>query len=75
MSATGAARVTVRAKTFTMAQIIAKTQRPALILHQKTLAASALWRVKSFFQQWAWSISSPTTTTTSPKAYVPRTDT
>ena len=57
--------VTGSGKTFTMANVIEKLQRPALILsHNKTLAAQLYGEFKSFFP---WSISSPTTTTTSPR--------
>ena len=42
--------VTGSGKTFTMAQIIAKTQRPALIMaHNKTLAAQLYAEMKGFF--------------------------
>ena len=42
--------VTGSGKTFTMAQVIAKLNRPALILApNKTLAAQALWRVPGAF--------------------------
>ncbi len=60
--------VTGSGKTFTMAQVIEKTQRPALILApNKTLAAQLYSEFKSFFRRTRSSISSPITTTTSPR--------
>ncbi len=60
--------VTGSGKTFTMASVIAGTQRPALILApNKTLAAQLYGEFKSFFPNNASNISSPITTTTSPK--------
>jgi excinuclease ABC subunit B len=60
--------VTGSGKTFTAAQVIARTQRPALILApNKTLAAQLYGEFKSFFPTTPSSISSPTTTTTSPR--------
>ena len=44
--------ITGSGKTYTMAQVIAKTQRPALILaHNKTLAAQLYGEFKSFFPE------------------------
>ena len=44
--------VTGSGKTFTMAQVIEKTNRPALILApNKTLSCSTLWRNEIFFSR------------------------
>ena len=63
--------VTGSGKTFTMANVIQRLQRPALILsHNKTLAAQLYGEFKAFFPHNAveyWSTSSPTTTTISRK--------
>ena len=50
--------VTGSGKTFTMANVIAETQRPTLILsHNKTLAAQLYSEFKSFFPTIWWSTS------------------
>ena len=52
-------------KTFTMANVIAQTGRPALVLaHNKTLAAQLCNELREFFPENAVSTSFPTTTTT-----------
>ena len=62
--------VTGSGKTFTMANVIAKCNRPTLVLaHNKTLAAQLCTEFRSFFPTTRWSISSPTTITTSRKLY------
>ncbi len=68
--------VTGSGKTFTMAQIIAKTNRPALILaHNKTLAAQLYSEFKRFFPDNAVSYFVSYYDYYQPEAYVPRTDT
>jgi excinuclease ABC subunit B len=68
--------VTGSGKTFTMAQIIAKTQRPALILApNKTLAAQLYGEFKSFFPNNAVEYFVSYYDYYQPEAYVPRTDT
>ncbi len=68
--------VTGSGKTFTMAQIIAATQRPALILApNKTLAAQLYGEFKSFFPQNAVEYFVSYYDYYQPEAYVPRTDT
>ena len=58
--------VTGSGKTFTMANVIEKLQRPALVLsHNKTLAAQLYGEFKSFFQTMPLNILSPTTIITS----------
>ena len=48
--------VTGSGKTFTMANIIEKTQKPTLVLaHNKTLAGQ-LYNLKNFFQKIMWNI-------------------
>ena len=60
--------VTGSGKTFTMANVIAKCNRPTLVLaHNKTLAAQLCTEFRSFSPTMQWSISSPTTITTSRK--------
>ena len=61
--------VTGSGKTFTMANIIEKVQRPTLVIaHNKTLAAQLATEFKEFLpEQTRWSTSSATTTTTSRK--------
>ena len=55
--------VTGSGKTFTMANVIANLQRPALILsHNKTLAAQLYGEFKAFFPNNAVEYSSPTMT-------------
>ncbi|MCV6547765.1 MAG: excinuclease ABC subunit UvrB [Cohaesibacter sp.] len=68
--------VTGSGKTFTMAQIIAKTQRPALILApNKTLAAQLYGEFKNFFPNNAVEYFVSYYDYYQPEAYVPRTDT
>ena len=68
--------VTGSGKTFTMAQIIAATQRPALILApNKTLAAQLYGEFKSFFPENAVEYFVSYYDYYQPEAYVPRTDT
>ena len=59
-----------------MANIIAQMNRPTLVLaHNKTLAAQLCTEFKEFFPKTPWNILYLITTTTSPKAYIPSTDT
>ena len=68
--------VTGSGKTFTMAQIIARTNRPALILApNKTLAAQLYGEFKSFFPDNAVEYFVSYYDYYQPEAYVPRTDT
>ncbi|AZS20337.1 MULTISPECIES: excinuclease ABC subunit UvrB [unclassified Caulobacter] len=68
--------VTGSGKTFTMAQVIARTQRPALILApNKTLAAQLYSEMKSFFPENAVEYFVSYYDYYQPEAYVPRTDT
>ncbi|WP_241095015.1 excinuclease ABC subunit UvrB [Marinicauda algicola] len=68
--------VTGSGKTFTMAQVIEKTQRPALILApNKTLAAQLYGEFKSFFPHNAVEYFVSYYDYYQPEAYVPRTDT
>lgn len=68
--------VTGSGKTFTMAQIIARTGRPALILApNKTLAAQLYGEFKSFFPDNAVEYFVSYYDYYQPEAYVPRTDT
>jgi len=68
--------VTGSGKTYTMAQIIARTQRPALILApNKTLAAQLYGEFKSFFPDNAVEYFVSYYDYYQPEAYVPRTDT
>ena len=68
--------VTGSGKTFTMASIIAETQRPALILApNKTLAAQLYGEFKSFFPDNAVEYFVSYYDYYQPEAYVPRTDT
>ncbi|MEL6126173.1 MAG: excinuclease ABC subunit UvrB [Pseudomonadota bacterium] len=63
-------------KTFTMAQIIARTQRPAIILApNKTLAAQLYGEFKSFFPENAVEYFVSYYDYYQPEAYVPRSDT
>ena len=60
--------VTGSGKTFTMANVIERVNRPTLILsHNKTLAAQLYAEFKSFFPKNAVHYSFPTTTTTNPR--------
>jgi excinuclease ABC subunit B len=68
--------VTGSGKTFTMAQVIGRTQRPALILApNKTLAAQLYGEFKSFFPGNAVEYFVSYYDYYQPEAYVPRTDT
>jgi len=68
--------VTGSGKTFTMAKIIAETQRPALILApNKTLAAQLYGEFKSFFPDNAVEYFVSYYDYYQPEAYVPRSDT
>ncbi|PHR62866.1 MAG: excinuclease ABC subunit B [Robiginitomaculum sp.] len=68
--------VTGSGKTFTMAQVISQTQRPALILaHNKTLAAQLYGEFKAFFPNNAVEYFVSYYDYYQPEAYVPRTDT
>ncbi len=68
--------VTGSGKTYTMAQIIAATQRPALVLApNKTLAAQLYGEFKSFFPENAVEYFVSYYDYDQPEAYVPRTDT
>src|ERR1041385_5840143 len=68
--------VTGSGKTFTMAHVIARVQRPALILApNKTLAAQLYGEMKSFFPENAVEYFVSYYDYYQPEAYVPRTDT
>ena len=68
--------VTGSGKTFTMAQIIEKSQKPALILApNKTLAAQLYGEFKDFFPDNAVEYFVSYYDYYQPEAYVPRTDT
>ncbi|MDE2363165.1 MAG: excinuclease ABC subunit UvrB [Hyphomicrobiales bacterium] len=68
--------VTGSGKTFTMAQVIERTQRPALILApNKTLAAQLYGEFKSFFPDNSVEYFVSYYDYYQPEAYVPRTDT
>ena len=68
--------VTGSGKTYTMAQVIAETQRPALILApNKTLAAQLYSEFKAFFPENAVEFFVSYYDYYQPEAYVPRTDT
>ncbi|MFN3933350.1 excinuclease ABC subunit UvrB [Parvibaculum sp.] len=68
--------VTGSGKTYTMAQVIYRTQRPALILApNKTLAAQLYGEFKSFFPENAVEYFVSYYDYYQPEAYVPRTDT
>ncbi|AIL65194.1 UvrB [Rickettsiales bacterium Ac37b] len=68
--------VTGSGKTFTMAHVIAKTNRPALIMaHNKTLAAQLYSEMKSFFPENAVEYFVSYYDYYQPEAYIPRTDT
>ena len=68
--------VTGSGKTFTMAQTIARVQRPALVLApNKTLAAQLYGEFKSFFPENAVEYFVSYYDYYQPEAYVPRTDT
>ena len=68
--------VTGSGKTFTMANVIAETQRPTLILsHNKTLAAQLYSELKSFFPDNLVEYFVSYYDYYQPEAYVPRSDT
>ena len=68
--------VTGSGKTFTMANVIEKLQRPALILsHNKTLAAQLYGEFKSFFPNNAVEYYVSYYDYYQPEAYIPTTDT
>jgi len=68
--------VTGSGKTYTMAQVIERTQRPALILApNKTLAAQLYSEFKSFFPENAVEYFVSYYDYYQPEAYIPRTDT
>ncbi|MDN3507253.1 MAG: excinuclease ABC subunit UvrB [Simkaniaceae bacterium] len=68
--------ITGSGKTFTMANVISKVQRPALILaHNKTLAAQLYEEFKSFFPNNAVEYFVSYYDYYQPEAYLPRTDT
>ncbi len=68
--------VTGSGKTFTMANVIAQTQRPALVLApNKTLAAQLYGEMKEFFPDNAVEYFVSYYDYYQPEAYVPRTDT
>jgi excinuclease ABC subunit B len=68
--------ITGSGKTFTMANIIAKTQRPALIMaHNKTLAAQLYGEMKEFFPESEIGYFVSFYDYYQPEAYVAKTDT
>ncbi|MDP6448443.1 MAG: DEAD/DEAH box helicase family protein, partial [Pirellulaceae bacterium] len=68
--------VTGSGKTFTMANVIAKVQRPTLVIsHNKTLAAQLYSEFKEFFPNNAVEYFVSYYDYYQPEAYVPRTDT
>jgi excinuclease ABC subunit B len=68
--------VTGSGKTFTMANVIARTQRPALVLaHNKTLAAQLCSELKEFFPENAIEYFVSYYDYYQPEAYIPRSDT
>lgn len=68
--------VTGSGKTFTMAQVINITQRPALIMaHNKTLAAQLYGEMKEFFPNNAVEYFVSYYDYYQPEAYIPKTDT
>lgn len=68
--------ITGSGKTFTMANVISKVNRPALILaHNKTLAAQLYQEFKSFFPDNAVEYFVSYYDYYQPEAYIPRTDT
>ncbi|MCK4540309.1 excinuclease ABC subunit UvrB [Candidatus Parcubacteria bacterium] len=68
--------VTGSGKTFTMANIIEKTQKPTLIMsHNKTLAAQLYGEFKQFFPQAAVHYFVSYYDYYQPEAYIPQTDT
>ena len=68
--------ITGSGKTFTMAHVIARAQRPALVLaHNKTLAAQLFQEFKAFFPFNAVEYFVSYYDYYQPEAYIPRTDT
>lgn len=68
--------ITGSGKTFTMANVIEKVQRPALVIaHNKTLAAQLYQEFKSFFPDNAVEYFVSYYDYYQPEAYIPRTDT
>lgn len=68
--------VTGSGKTFTMANLIEKLQKPALVIsHNKTLAAQLYQEFKSFFPESAVSFFVSYYDYYQPEAYIPSTDT
>lgn len=68
--------ITGSGKTFTMANMIARTQKPALVLaHNKTLAAQLYQEFKGFFPNNAVEYFVSYYDYYQPEAYIPRTDT
>ena len=68
--------ITGSGKTFTIANIIEKTQRPALIMaHNKTLAAQLYGEMKEFFPENQIGYFVSFYDYYQPEAYVPKTDT
>jgi len=68
--------VTGSGKTFTMANVIAKAQRPTLVIcHNKTLAAQLSTEFKEFFPDSAVEYFVSYYDYYQPEAYIPRTDT
>lgn len=68
--------ITGSGKTFTMANVIARVQKPSLILaHNKTLAAQLYQEFKSFFPENAVEYFVSYYDYYQPEAYIPRTDT
>ena len=64
---------TATGKTFTMANVIARVEKPTLVIaHNKTLAAQLCNEFREFFPTTRSSTSSRTTTTTSPRRTCPR---
>ena len=68
--------VTGSGKTFTMAEVIARTKRPTLVLaHNKTLAAQLCAELKEFFPENAVEYFVSYYDYYQPEAYIPHTDT
>ena len=68
--------VTGSGKTFTMAQVIARTNRPAIVMaHNKTLAAQLYGEFKEFFPHNAVEYFVSYYDYYQPEAYVPSSDT
>ncbi len=68
--------VTGSGKTFTMANVVARTNRPTLVLaHNKTLAAQLYQEIKAFFPENAVEYFVSYYDYYQPEAYVPSTDT